>query len=118
MNEFVTSLRDVFAPLGAITIKPMFGGHGLYYDGLMFALVANEVLYLKVDKQSQGIFIEQGLEAFSFEKNGKLMKMSYHQAPESVFEDPDRAKEWGVRAYEAALRASKPAKKSAEKSSA
>ena len=49
-------------------------------------LVANEVLYLKVDKHSKATFEADGLGPFMYEKNGQAMPMSYHQAPD----DPGR----------------------------
>lgn len=108
MSEFVKSLDDVFSLFGPISSKAMFGGHGIYHDGLMFALVADDVLYLKVDKQSKARFESQGLTAFSYQKNGKTMSMSYYTAPEAVFDDPEQAKHWANQAYEAASRAGKP----------
>lgn len=81
----------------------------------MFALVADDVLWLKADEESSGEFRALGLPQFEFKKAGKKMKMSYHMAPEEIFDDPGRAKEWAVRAFEAALRARKPIRKSGKK---
>ena len=81
----------------------------MYHDGLMFGLVADDVLYLKVDGESMGRFKELDLEPFEYEKNGAKIKMSYYMAPESIFEDPEQAKEWAALAFDAALRARKPA---------
>jgi DNA transformation protein len=110
-SEFVGSLNDVFSLFGAIEARRMFGGYGIYHDGLMFALVADDVLYLKTDENSAGFFVEPGLQQFEYEKSGRKMRMSYYAAPEEVFDDPQLAKEWASRAYEAALRARKPKKK-------
>lgn len=111
-SEFAGNLNDVFALFGAIEAKRMFGGYGVYHDGLMFALVADDVLYLKADENSVGSFVELGLQQFEYEKSGKKMRMSYYAAPEEIFDNPEKAKEWADRAYEAALRARKPKKKS------
>jgi len=111
MSEFIDSLNDVFVAFGAISSKRMFGGYGIYHDGLMFALVADDQLYLKADQQSETVFKANGLPAFQFEKNGKLIKMSYFLAPESLYDDPQSAKEWATRAYDAALRHQKPKRK-------
>jgi DNA transformation protein len=48
MSEFTDYLHEVFEDFGAIRVRRMFGGEGVYHQGLMFALVANERLYLKV----------------------------------------------------------------------
>ena len=104
MSEFVDYLNEVFEGFGPIRIRRMFGGHGVYHRNLMFALVADDLLYLKVDDQSERKFSERGLEQFEYVKNGKAMKMSYFMAPEEIYEDPDEAKVWANLAYEAALR--------------
>ncbi len=107
MSEFVDYLNEVFEEFGAITSRKMFGGHGIYRDGLMFGLVADDELYFKVDKVSVGLFEEKSLEPFEYIKNNKPMKMSYYLAPEEIYDEPDVAKEWAERAFEAALRSKK-----------
>jgi len=67
-------------------------------------LIADRNLYLKADNHSQSFFSDQGLEAFSYLKQGRTCKLSYFQAPESVFEEPESMLLWGCWAYEAALR--------------
>jgi DNA transformation protein len=105
MSQFVDSLHEVFIEFGPIQPRAMFGGYGIYHQGLMFALVADNELFLKVDPASAGWFDEFGLETFTYAKNGKPMKMSYRRAPDDVFDDPLQAKLWAGRAFEAALRA-------------
>ena len=83
----------------------MFGGYGIYHDGLMFGLVADVALYLKVVAESIRAFETRGLEPFIYVKDGKPMRMSYHLAPEEIYDDPDAAREWAQRAFGAAVRA-------------
>ena len=108
MSEFVDSLEEVFASFGSIRARKMFGGYGIYHGDLMFGLVADDVLYLKADERSVEVFSKQGLTPFVYEKSGKIVKMSYYTAPEEIFDDPEQAKVWAVRAFEAALRGRKP----------
>jgi len=115
MSEFVDNLDEVFALFGAVQSKRMFGGYGVYHDNLMFGLVADGVLYLKADELSFRAFSELGLPQFEYEKGGRKMKMSYYMAPEEIFDDPGLANEWAARAFEAALRARKPNRKSEAK---
>lgn len=112
MTEFVENLEAVFVLFGPVKAKRMFGGYGIYHDGLMFALVADDVLYLKADEGSIGKFIELGLQRFEYTQGDKRITMSYCMAPEEIFDDPKLAKEWAVYAFEAALRARQPKKKS------
>ena len=107
MSEFVEYLTEVFEPFGQIRSRRMFGGHGLYYDGIMFGLVADDTLYLKADKDSQAFFTDKGLGPFEYNKAGKTVKMSYYLAPEEIFDNPEAATLWARRAWEAAYRAKK-----------
>ena len=104
-DDYATYLTDVFREFGRVTVRRMFGGYGIYHDGLMFALAADETLYLKVDDESIGRFEAEGLPPFTFDMNGRTASMSYHQAPAEVTEDPAQAAIWARIAYEAALRA-------------
>ena len=81
----------------------MFGGHGIYHDGLMFALVADDTLYLKADNSSKQRFIDKNLPAFEYDKKDKTIKLSYYLAPEEIYDDPDEAVYWAKLAYQAAL---------------
>lgn len=97
----------------------MFGGHGVYHQGLMFGLIVNDELYLKTDDQNIAHFKQAESEPFIYNKNGKLMQMSYSQAPAEIYDDPSLAHQWGILAFDAALRsaASKVQKKKKNKRS-
>jgi DNA transformation protein and related proteins len=99
-------LRDIFRSLGPVQIRRMFGGQGVYQGELMFALVANDELYLKVDDESVGFFRDLGSRAFAYEtKDGRKTAMSYWLMPESALDDPDEAAELAGKALAAAQRA-------------
>ena len=76
-NEFVEHLNEVFRLFGAIHSKQMFGGYGIYHQGLMMGLVANDTLHLKTDALSAPQFSEAGCLPFEYNKNGTTMRMSY-----------------------------------------
>ena len=107
MSEFVDYLNEVFAEFGPIRSRRMFGGHGVYHADLMFALVADDTLYLKVDDLSRPDFEARELPAFEVTMRGRVGRMSYHQAPEEIYDDPEVAAEWARKAYDAALRSRK-----------
>jgi DNA transformation protein len=73
-----------------VNAKGMFGGHGVFLEGLMFGLVADNVLYLMVDKEIEHEFKAKGLESFKYYKNGKEFNMSYYQVPEETLEDSEQ----------------------------
>jgi len=120
MSEFTDYLQDVFSQFGDISTRRMFGGHGVYFDDCMFGLVAEDTLYLKVDQENIHFFNELDLPPFTFEKTkGGTMSMSFHLAPELIFEDHDEAALWAGHAWAAAKRAklAKTGKKKAKKKS-
>ena len=104
MDDYITYLQEVFSGMGTISAKRMFGGHGLYYDSLMFSLVADGVVYLKADAENAQDFEALGLGKFQYEKSGKLMAISYYQAPDELFDDPQLAERWARKAWNAAVR--------------
>lgn len=102
-REFVAHLVDRLGRLGEVHARAMFGGHGLYLDGLMFALVASDTLYLKVDDGTRDRYRAEGLEPFKPSED-KPMTMSYYPLPEEVFEDQDAFVDWAREAFAAAMR--------------
>ena len=108
--EYLDFIKEQLAGFGPVTIRRMFGGAGIYRDGLMFALIADETLYLKADGASRSEFESLGLPPFSFAAKGaKKVIMSYWRAPEVCLDDPDQMTEWARKAFAAAMRGRKPA---------
>ena len=110
---YLEFLLEQLAPLGEITAKGMFGGHCLYSKGVVFALVANSSLYLKVDDENRPAFEARSLPAFRpfADKPGV---MSYHLAPAEMFEDQDALVQWAggaIRAGNRSQRKKRPGKK-------
>jgi DNA transformation protein len=112
---FVDHLVDLMAPWARVTPRAMFGGYGLYRDGLMFALIAYDELYLKADKQSQPQFERAGSAPFVYDGKGKPMTMSYWRAPEECLESSAAMRDWCALAWAAALRAAATKNKSVQK---
>jgi DNA transformation protein len=109
---FKEFLADQMAGFGAVTIKNMFGGAGIYHAGLMFALAVDDVLFLKADQKTKPDFESEGLTPFTYEtKGGGRTVMSYWRAPERCMDDGDEMAAWCQKAYQVALRAQKPAGK-------
>ena len=104
-REYVAHIVDLLQLIGPVESKSMFGGFGMFLEGLMFGLVAGNELYLKVDTQNLQDYEDLGLQAFSFEKQRRQFKMSYYQAPEEAMEDAELLSDWASNAYGAAMRA-------------
>lgn len=82
----------------------MFGGHGVFLDGVMFGLVADGDLYLKVDDANREDFARAGLGPFVYGGKDRPTTMSYHRAPEPI-EDWRILEPWARGALAAARRA-------------
>jgi DNA transformation protein len=110
---FLEWLRELLEPIGRVGLRRMFGGHGLYLDGLFIAIVVDGRLYLKVDAETEAAFRAAGCAPFEYESNGKAVAMSYWSVPESALDSAEDMQPWARRAMAAALRkpqASKAAK--------
>lgn len=111
--EFAEYLQDQLASFGAVAIRRMFGGAGLFRDGLMFGLVARETLYLKTADANRVDFEAAGMMRFTYQRNSKTMYLSYHEVPADVLEDADLLSEWAGKAFAVAhaTKASAPPKR-------
>ncbi|MCB1889200.1 MAG: TfoX/Sxy family protein [Rhodocyclaceae bacterium] len=107
--EIVDHALELFAPLGAIRVRPMFGGHGFYCDDLFFALVAWDTLYLKADAASQAPYEAAGSQIFRYSQpDGRAFTMGYWSAPDEALDSPQAMLPWARRAIDCALRNRKP----------
>lgn len=105
-SDFVHFVVESLQSLGPVVSKRMFGGHGLFLHDIMFALVAWDTLYFKVDDENRPSFEAKGLEPFAYtDQRGRLVKMSYYEAPADELDEPDALGVWAKNAYAAALRA-------------
>jgi len=114
--EFIRYLRDQFRRWGPVEIRRMFGGHGIFRGGTMFALIHDEMLFLRCDDANRAAFAAAGMGPFRYRRRGKLVALAYHQAPPEAVEDSDLLGEWADLAFAAALRRAeartkRPAKK-------
>ena len=91
--------------VASITSKNMFGGVGLYADGLFFALIGNDRLYFKVDDSNRPDF--EAAEMEPFRPYGDERAMKYYEVPIDVLEDVDALQSWGEKAIAVARRAKK-----------
>ena len=113
-SEFVDYLVEQLTPLGDVTAKSMFGGWGIYHEARMFALVAGDTLYIKVDDANRADFERENLRPFRYERRDKgEAVMDYYEPPAAAIDNRDLLCEWARKGIEAAGRAAQ--KKSANK---
>lgn len=106
MSGYMDFLHEQLAPLGEITSRKMMGGHCVYCNGVIFALVANDTLYLKADDVNRPDFEKAGLPAFK-PFDDKPTVMQYYLAPPEVFESEQDLRKWAGGSVQAGLRAPK-----------
>ena len=109
--EFAEYIKDMLEPFGPITIRAMFGGYGVYKNGLMIALIAENELYLKADTKTAEYFKAAGSEPFIYHgKKDKPVTMSYYKVLPDVMNDSDQLEKWLNLACDAAINAKKKGK--------
>src|SRR6516165_10745648 len=101
------SYRDfVLEQLGRVTPvtgKSMFGGVGIYAQGVFFALIAEDRLYFKVDGATRPEFERLGMEPFR--PFGEDSAMGYYEVPADVVEDAIQLAPWMRKAIAVAAEA-------------
>lgn len=102
---FVARCLALLVPCGPVVPRGMFGGWGIFLDGVMFALIVRETLYLKTDAETRARFAETGSEPFVYAGRAKPVEMSYWRAPAGSLENPETLQPWAELAVAAARRA-------------
>lgn len=106
-KEFVDYIKDLLEPFGVDKIRAMFGGYGVYKNGLMVALIAENELYFKAGKDESKVFEDAGSEPFTYDTGTKKVKMSYFKVMQEIIEDDEMLEMWFNLAYQAAVKAKK-----------
>jgi DNA transformation protein and related proteins len=114
---FIAHLHDLFAALGPISSRAMFGGHGVYFDGRIIGIVIDDAVYLRTDDQTRARFEAAGCTPFVYAGQQHPITTSYWSLPDDAMESPQAMLPWAKLAFEAALRkpgSSKKARKPAK----
>ncbi len=94
-------IRELFAPFRQVAVKRMFGGAGLYADGLMFALEFDGVIYMRADAESISDFEREGSAPFVYplaKRRPGHASQHFWRLPERLYDDPDELAAWAGRA--------------------
>jgi len=104
-RDYQNYLIDLFASFGRIVIKRMFGAIGLYAGDVMFGLVADEIIYLKITERDRKLYEDEGSKPFGYRvksRDDRTVIPSYFSLPERLYDEPEELALWARRAYEAA----------------
>lgn len=112
-SEFAAFISDVFSGMGPVSVRRMFGGHGVFVRDLMFAISVDETIYIKTDAAMKVELSALGSSPFVYamRKTPGERETGYWRLPESALDDPEEAAAWGKRALAVAKAKKKPAKK-------
>jgi DNA transformation protein len=104
-DSFAEFLLEQLDPLGGITMRRMFGKTGVFCDGVMFGMVTENTLYLRVDDESKETFKEaEAYPPLNYEKGGGTIDLSFWRTPERLFDEPEEFVAWARAALAAAHR--------------
>ncbi len=100
-DEYLSYVLEQLEGAGAVRSRRMFGGVGLYLHGMFFALIADDVLYFKVDDSNRSDYEEAGMGPFRpFADKPTVMK--YYEVPVEILEDREKLREWADKALRVA----------------
>lgn len=119
-DSFHDFVQELFAGLGPVQVKRMFGGAGGYADGVMFLLIADDAIYLKADDALKAELKAEGCGPFiwipdSGPRAGERVEMGYWRLPDAALDDPELAAEWGRKALTVAKAKAKPKRRKAKR---
>ncbi len=96
-------MKELFEPFGAVSVRRMFGAHGIYADGLCFALESGGEVFVKNDAANEAHFA--GAAPFTYMAKGRILELNYRRLAETAYDDPDELKRWAALGLSAARRA-------------
>ena len=102
-EDYLEFVRDQLSGTDGVAMRKMFGGVGIYRDGVIFGLIAYDTLYFKADDGNRPDYEALGMGPFVPFGEGSYA-MSYYEVPAEVLEDRDELSLWATRAVEASLR--------------
>jgi DNA transformation protein len=104
-DSFVDFLREQLAPLGPLRVRRMFGKTGVFCDGVMIGMAADDTLYLRVDDESRTTFAEAAsAPPLSYRKQGRAIDLAFWRVPDRLLDEPEELVTWARAALAAARR--------------
>ncbi|GMR05311.1 MAG: TfoX/Sxy family protein [Thermodesulfobacteriota bacterium] len=111
-DDYLAFVIERLECVGQVSARRMFGGAGLYLDGLFFALVSDDTLYLKTGEGNRGDYEALGMGPF---RPFSTYAMSYHELPARILDDDSQLEAWCARAIDAASEKKPPSRRRAKR---
>ncbi|AGK58737.1 hypothetical protein HYPDE_35328 [Hyphomicrobium denitrificans 1NES1] len=102
-DDLLDILKDALTRLGTVSGRGMFGGVGVYFDGIFFAIIDDGVIYFRTSDATRLDFEAERSRPFTYiTKKGPSQLGSYWRVPERLLDDPDELRDWAKGAIAAA----------------
>ena len=88
-KDYLEYILDVLSLCDNITAKRLFGGYGLYQNGIIFAIIVENELYFKVDESNINLYQNLNSEPLTFHAKRKAITMSYWKVPDEIIENKE-----------------------------
>src|SRR5688572_2808270 len=108
---FLQYVLEQLERAGKVTSRRMFGGVGLYGDGVFFGLIDDDTLYFKVDDTTRADYEARGGKAFRPYKDRPEVSMTYYTVPADILDDAEELVAWARRSIAVAASSPKTPKK-------
>ena len=102
-NGFVDYIIDILSEFGDIKYRRMFGGYGIYLNKIIFAIIINNEIYFKADRDLAEKYKASGSYPFYYKRDDKAISLSYWLVPSEVLEDGDHLKCWFDGSFKVAI---------------
>jgi DNA transformation protein len=109
--EYTEYVLELLEPIGQVRTGRFFGGVGISYGSIQFAMIMGNSLYFAVDENSRKKYEQAGMQPFSYiTKKGRVQVRKYFELPEDVLTDPEQLQLWASESMRVAGRTKKPNK--------
>ena len=86
-TDYTDRVMEQLTPLGGIGGRAMFGGYGIFHEGIMFGIISADTLYFKVNDSNHAAYEGAGSRPFTHSR-------SYYEVPADVLDDAARLHDW------------------------
>ena len=84
-NQYLMYVMEKLQPHGPIRSRAMFGGYGIYYNDVIFAVIVKDELYFRIDDLTKRDYEESfNYKPFVYDGMKKTVTMPYYTLPKKM----------------------------------